>query len=144
MIRSTQKRKALRRKREEKSWSHWLGSLKPWVLAGDVDETISLTNVENTYFTAPFFMANNLEQVNVIFDTTEDRMIIESHECTDCLGTPFDFTTEAGGTFEKVAAGTLIERVYKDVTYTAEEAKVQVCAANDSLTCIDEFELLIA
>ena len=53
---------------------------------GDANTKVLFKNYYNMYYTGPIYIGANLQQMDVIWDTGSDNLIIPSNLCNTCTG----------------------------------------------------------
>ena len=81
----------------------------------------------------PLYMGENLEEVDVVWDTGSDWLVVASYECSTCNHTNYDFSSESSFT----DLGDAMELVYGSAYCEGYNATDDVCTvSNDSTSCV--------
>ena len=123
----------LKRKRMHKAQREsWPARLAQWFgVMGQIEETVSLTNVDNLTYVGDLSMGSAAEAVSVVFDTGSLGLAVQGSACvTNCAADTYDET----GSSDYSATATGWSRTYR--TSQAENYWINASGvvAEDSIT----------
>jgi hypothetical protein len=123
----------LKRKRMHKAQREsWPARLAEWFgVMGQIEETVSLTNVDNLTYVGDLTMGSASEAVSVVFDTGSLGLAVQGSSCvTNCAADTYDET----GSSDYSATATGWSRTYR--TSQAENYWIEASGveAEDSIT----------
>ena len=99
---------------------------------------VELVNTSGYMWTGPIWMGGNTN-LNVVYDTGSDWLVIEGVDCTSCEGDKYD-PAVSEGTSTRLAT-TISERNYGSASLTGYEYTDKVCIRLG--TCLNSFEFFL-
>lgn len=105
---------------------------------GQGSNSLNLRNPDGTMWVGPMIMGG-VKELEVVYDTGSDWLVIESATCSNCEGDKYDPATSSGNAEKK--SYTLSERNYGSASLEGYEFYDKVCISLN--TCIDDFEFFL-
>jgi hypothetical protein len=104
--------------------------------AASADQPILLDSNYNYYFTAPFYLGNNLEAFTMIYDTGSPEVVVSVKDCKGCACPTYDYTGSSTFTWTNKTESSR----YGDGTkYSGMRCTEKTCPLDDPNSCISDF-----
>ena len=104
------------------------------------DTFLTLTNSQNSFYTAPLYLGGSLTKFTVLYDTGSPELALGVTGCTGCAGLKYNYS--ASGTFSWVANSDRTISYADGTTFTGTRAKEKICPINNATSCISNFQFL--
>jgi hypothetical protein len=102
-------------------------------LRQDGDSSTVQTNMENLEYMGPLYMGENQEEVEVVWDTGSDWLVVASYLCDNCDYTMYDFSSES--TYTEIGDASTLS--YGSAEAEGFNATDLVCTTDDAASCTE-------